>query len=144
MVDCAFAVEVREWRIIPQNRKPCVGALYRRFNLLSRIFDYAEPPQTLLSSWAAGNGDRSENGDYIYGKKRLREIDRRIHYLTKQLGNAEIIDPKRQQNLTQVFFGATVSYLDQNQHSVTIKLVGVGKQIFLKAKSVGDLRSLKH
>ena len=60
-------------------------------------------------SWAAGNGDRSENGDYIYGKKRLREIDRRIRYLVKRLESAEVVDPKRQRGLSRVFFGATVT-----------------------------------
>jgi len=62
-----------------------------------------------IVSWAAGNGDRSENGDYIYNKKRLREIDRRARYLTKRLDDAEIVDPKKQQGLEQMFFGATVT-----------------------------------
>jgi transcription elongation factor GreB len=61
-------------------------------------------------SWAAGNGDRSENGDYIYGKQRLREIDRRIRFLTKRLEAAHVVDPAQQRNREQVFFGATVSY----------------------------------
>src|SRR5690606_6483271 len=61
--------------------------------------------------WAASNGDRSENGDYLYGKKRLREIDRRIRFLTKRLDRAEVVDPAQQAGLEQVFFGATVSYL---------------------------------
>lgn len=76
-------------------------------------------------SWAASNGDRSENGDYIYGKKRLREIDRRIRYLAKRLESAEIVDPKLQVGLTQVFFGATVQYLDQNGKSHSVKIVGL-------------------
>src|ERR1700751_5118502 len=63
-----------------------------------------------IVSWAAGNGDRSENGDYIYNKKRLREIDRRVRYLTKRIESAEVVDPKRQQGLEQVFFGARVTY----------------------------------
>lgn len=75
-------------------------------------------------SWAAGNGDRSENGDYIYGKKRLREIDRRIRYLTKRIENAEVVDPKLQQNLSEVFFGATVTYVQKNGNKKTVKLVG--------------------
>lgn len=78
-----------------------------------------------IVSWAAGNGDRSENGDYIYGKKRLREIDRRIRYLMKRLESATVVDPKDQQKLEQVFFGATVTYVrgDDSEHTVT--LVGV-------------------
>jgi transcription elongation factor GreB len=72
--------------------------------------------------WAAKNGDRSENGDYIYGKKRLREIDRRIRFLTKRLESAEVVDPKKQQGLEKVFFGATVTYAreDGSEHAVTL------------------------
>ena len=75
--------------------------------------------------WAAGNGDRSENGDYIYGKKRLREIDRRVRYLTKRVENAVVVDPNLQKNLTQVFFGATVTYLPKNGTRTTVKIVGI-------------------
>lgn len=78
-----------------------------------------------IVSWAAGNGDRSENGDYLYNKKRLREIDRRIRYLTKRLDDAEIVDPRRQQGLEQVFFGATVTYVHEDDREVRVKLVGV-------------------
>lgn len=74
--------------------------------------------------WAAGNGDRSENGDYIYGKRRLREIDRRVRYLTKRIENAEVVDPALQKKLTKVFFGATVTYL-QNKKKFTVKIVGI-------------------
>ncbi len=78
-----------------------------------------------IVSWAAGNGDRSENGDYIYGKKRLREIDRRVRYLTKQLRSAVVVDPKEQQGLKQVFFGATVTYINEDEKRHTVKLVGI-------------------
>lgn len=78
-----------------------------------------------IVSWAAGNGDRSENGDYLYNKKRLREIDRRMRYLTKRLENAEVIDPARQQGVEQVFFGATVTYLREDGREMTVTLVGV-------------------
>lgn len=78
-----------------------------------------------IVSWAAGNGDRSENGDYIYNKKRLREIDRRVRYLTKRIETAELVDPKKQQGLEQVFFGATVTYVHQDGTQHTVKLVGV-------------------
>lgn len=78
-----------------------------------------------IVSWAAGNGDRSENGDYLYNKKRLREIDRRLRYLMKRLDNAEIVDPKRQQGIEQVFFGATVTYAKEDDTELTVTLVGV-------------------
>jgi transcription elongation factor GreB len=89
---------------------------------LSRV---ERPKVVEVVSWAAGNGDRSENGDYIYGKKRLREIDRRIRFLSRRLETAEIIDPARQQHLEQVFFGATVSYVDEDGAAHTVTLVGV-------------------
>ncbi len=76
-------------------------------------------------SWAASLGDRSENGDYLYNKKRLREIDRRIRYLTKRIETAEIVDPSRQQKLEQVFFGATVTYAHEDGAERTVTLVGV-------------------
>lgn len=76
-------------------------------------------------SWAAGNGDRSENGDYIYGKKRLREIDRRIRFLTKRIENAKVVDPALQPNKDQVFFGATVTYANGKGEEKTIRIVGV-------------------
>ena len=76
-------------------------------------------------SWAAGNGDRSENGDYIYGKKRLREIDRRIRYLRKRLEIAEVVEQSRQKKRDQVFFGATVTYADSQDRERTVRIVGV-------------------
>ncbi len=75
-------------------------------------------------TWAAGNGDRSENGDYIYGKKRLREIDRRARYLIKRLETAIVIDPRDQAKLKQVFFGATVTVARADDTEQTIQLVG--------------------
>ncbi|MDF3074056.1 MAG: transcription elongation factor GreB [Alphaproteobacteria bacterium] len=75
--------------------------------------------------WAAGNGDRSENGDYLYGKKRLREIDRRMRFLTKRLESAEVVDPAQQKNRDQVFFGAAVTYIDQHDVERTLRIVGV-------------------
>ena len=83
-----------------------------------------------IVSWAAGNGDRSENGDYIYNKKRLREIDRRLRYLKKKLENCEIVDPKDQQKLDRVYFGATVTYARENDSEITVKLVGVDEANF--------------
>jgi transcription elongation factor GreB len=89
---------------------------------LSRV---ERPKIVEIVSWAAGNGDRSENGDYIYGKKRLREIDRRIRYLTKRHESAEVVDPALQKNRAQVFFGATVTYAGTDDVEHTIKIVGV-------------------
>lgn len=83
-----------------------------------------------IVSWAAGNGDRSENGDYLYNKKRLREIDRRVRYLTKKLENTKIVDPKDQQNLTRVFFGARVTYARSDNSEITVHLVGVDEADF--------------
>jgi transcription elongation factor GreB len=92
---------------------------------LRRLRQDERPKVVEIVSWAASNGDRSENADYIYGKRRLREIDRRVRYLIKRLDSAVLVDPKQQQRLTQVFFGATVSYArsDGSEHEVT--LVGV-------------------
>ena len=83
------------------------------------------PDVVKVVSWAAGNGDRSENGDYIYGKKRLREIDRRVRYLSKRLANAEVVDPAKRTRTDQVFFGATVTYANGRGEERTIKIVGV-------------------
>lgn len=101
---------------------------------------FKERPKIVeIVSWAAGNGDRSENGDYIYNKKRLREIDRRLRYLKKQLENAEIIDPKNQQHLEQVFFGATVTYAREDNTEVTVTLVGVDEADFAKGGKINWL-----
>jgi len=83
------------------------------------------PEVVKVVSWAAGNGDRSENGDYIYGKKRLREIDRRVRYLSKRLANADVVDPAKRGKTDQVFFGATVTYANGRGEERTIKIVGV-------------------
>ncbi len=76
-------------------------------------------------AWAAGNGDRSENGDYIYGKQRLREIDRRIRFLTKRLEIAEVVDPAQQKRRDQVFFGASVCYATADDVERSVTIVGV-------------------
>jgi len=78
-----------------------------------------------IVSWAAGNGDRSENGDYIYGKKRLREIDRRLRFLMKRMEIAEVVDQRLQKKRDQVFFGATVTYEDGEGRERTVRIVGV-------------------
>jgi transcription elongation factor GreB len=92
---------------------------------LHRLLRVERPKVVEIVSWAAGNGDRSENGDYIYGKRRLREIDRRVRHLTKRRENAELVDPERQKNRGQVFFGATVTYVTSRDEARTVKIVGV-------------------
>lgn len=82
--------------------------------------------------WAASNGDRSENGDYLYGKKRLREIDRRIRFLTKRLDLAEVVDPARQGGCDQIFFGATVTICDTQGEENTYQIVGVDETDFAR------------
>jgi transcription elongation factor GreB len=92
---------------------------------LLSLIDVERPEVVRLVSWAASNGDRSENGDYIYGKRRLREIDRRIRFLTKRLDIAEVVDASKQENLDQVFFGATVEYATRDGSEHTITIVGI-------------------
>ena len=92
---------------------------------LDALMRKERPEVVKVVSWAASNGDRSENGDYIYGKKRLREIDRRVRYLSKRLANAEIVDAAKRPKTEQVFFGATVTYANGKGDERTIKIVGV-------------------
>jgi transcription elongation factor GreB len=101
------------------------AALRAEFEHLVKV---ERPHLVQVVSWAASNGDRSENGDYIYGKKKLREIDRRLRYLTKRLDNAEVVDAARQANLDQVFFGASVTVMHLSADAaadVTYRIVGV-------------------
>jgi transcription elongation factor GreB len=91
----------------------------------SELLMRSERPELVkIVSWAAGNGDRSENGDYLYGKRRLREIDRRLRYLKKQLDRAEVIDPTTR-DTDQIFFGATVTYAEPDGKETTISIVGI-------------------
>ncbi len=83
------------------------------------------PHMVEVVAWAASNGDRSENGDYIYGKRRLREIDRRIRFLSKRLDDAEVVDPSRQQGNEQVFFGATVTVSYDGEDEQSFSIVGI-------------------
>jgi transcription elongation factor GreB len=97
---------------------------YRRLRAeLMSLLDIERPKVVEVVSWAASNGDRSENGDYLYGKKRLREIDRRIRLLTRRLDIAEVVDPSAHRGKDQVFFGATVTYANPRgeQRRITIK-----------------------
>jgi transcription elongation factor GreB len=92
---------------------------------LMTLLDEERPKAVEVVSWAAKNGDRSENGDYLYGKKRLREIDRRIRFLTKRLDIAEVVDPSAHHGHDQVFFGATVTYAAADGSERTIRIVGI-------------------
>jgi transcription elongation factor GreB len=92
---------------------------------LKQLLDDERPKVVEVVSWAASNGDRSENGDYLYGKKRLREIDRRIRFLTKRLDIAEVVEPSAHHGGDQVFFGATVTYADGKGDERTITIKGV-------------------
>ncbi|MEI7532429.1 MAG: transcription elongation factor GreB [Betaproteobacteria bacterium] len=92
---------------------------------LLHLLDIERPEIVNIVHWAASNGDRSENGDYIYGKKRLREIDRRIRFLNQRLEFAVVVDPSTREATDQIFFGATVTYLDGQHLLQTIRIVGV-------------------
>lgn len=92
---------------------------------LLQLIDVDRPEVVKIVHWAASNGDRSENGDYIYGKRRLREIDRRIRFLTKRMDLAEIVDPSAHHGGDQVFFGATVTYVTQNGEEHAVTIVGI-------------------
>jgi transcription elongation factor GreB len=92
---------------------------------LMTLLDDERPKVVETVSWAAKNGDRSENGDYLYGKKRLREIDRRIRFLSKRLDIAELADPSLHYGSDQVFFGATVTYADARGQERTITIKGI-------------------
>jgi transcription elongation factor GreB len=131
-----------------------LAALQSELKSLVRV---ERPKVVEIVSWAAGNGDRSENGDYLYGKKRLREIDRRIRFLTKRIESAEVVYPERQTRRDQVFFGATVTYAHEDDSEKTVTIVGVDEanmdkglvswvspiaRALLKAR-VGDLVDLR-
>ena len=117
-----------------------------------------ERPQIVeIVSWAAGNGDRSENGDYLYGRKRMREIDRELAFLAKVMKHAQVVDPARQPDKSRVFFGATVTIADEDDEERTVTLVGDKEQDAgagrigwsspiaraLRGAGVGDLRVVR-
>lgn len=119
-----------------------------------QLFAEERPKLVETISWAAGNGDRSENGDYIYGRKRLREIDRRLGFLARRMKAAKVVDPTRQEDRSGVFFGACVTIADEDDNQRTLTLVGddeadAGKGLVgwnaplaraLRGARVGDLR----
>jgi transcription elongation factor GreB len=112
---------------IPAGTKNYITPLgYARLRAeLLNLIDEERPKVVEVVHWAASNGDRSENGDYIYGKKRLREIDRRIRFLTKRLEIAEVADPALHHGSDQAFFGATVTYADENGDERTVTIKGI-------------------
>jgi transcription elongation factor GreB len=98
---------------------------YRRLREeYEQLFSIERPQLVETISWAAGNGDRSENGDYIYGRKRLREIDRRINWLSQRMARAKVTDPARQQDRSRAWFGATVTLVDEDDVERVVTLVG--------------------
>lgn len=94
-------------------------------NELQHLLKVERPKTVEIVSWAASNGDRSENGDYIYGKRRLREIDRRLRFLNKRLAAAQVVDPTVHEGATQAFFGARVTILDESGKEHDYHIVGV-------------------
>ena len=121
---------------LPQGtRNYITPAGYARIrNELDELLRVERPRVVDAVHWAALNGDRSENGDYIYGKRRLREIDRRIRFLTRRLDIAEVVDPACQQNVEQVFFGATVTILDEQGDEHVYQIVGVDETDFARGR----------
>jgi len=92
---------------------------------LYQLVNKERPEIVQIVNWAASNGDRSENGDYLYGKRRMREIDRRIRFLTKRLEAAQVVDPETREATDQIFFGATVTLLRGNGSEQMVKIVGI-------------------
>ena len=112
--------------IAPGTKNYLTPAGYQRIHAeLMDLIDNERPKIVDIVHWAASNGDRSENGDYIYGKKRLREIDRRIRFLSKRLEIAEIVEPSVHHGSDQIFFGATVTYVDDADVERTVTILGI-------------------
>ncbi|MBS1049195.1 transcription elongation factor GreB [Gluconobacter japonicus] len=101
---------------------------------LKELAQKERPRIVEIVSWAAGNGDRSENADYQYGKRRLREIDRRLRFLGKRLENAVIVDPAAQMTRDRVFFGATVTYVDEDDTEHTVTILGVDESDLVRGE----------
>ena len=131
-----------------------LAALRARYD---HLLDTERPEIVAIVSWAAGNGDRSENGDYIYGRKRMREIDRELAWLTKRMKAARVVDPAAQPDKARVWFGATVTIADEDDTHRTLTLVGDDEQDpaqdrigwsapiarALRGAAVGDLRTVR-
>jgi len=130
-----------------------MAALRARYD---HLLGTERPAIVEIVSWAAGNGDRSENGDYLYGRKRMREIDRELNFLAKRMKAARVIDPGQQKDRTRVLFGATVEIVDEGENRLTVTLVGDDEQDAtdrrigwsaplaraLRGAHVGDLRKV--
>lgn len=131
-----------------------MAALKARYD---HLLGKERPEIVEIVSWAAGNGDRSENGDYLYGRKRMREIDRELGYLSKRMKACRVVDPANQPDKSRVFFGATVELADEDDARKTVTLVGDDEQNAgagkigwnspmakaLKGASIGDLRTVR-
>ncbi|GGZ08387.1 transcription elongation factor GreB [Novosphingobium colocasiae] len=128
-----------------------MAALRARYD---HLLGTERPAIVEIVSWAAGNGDRSENGDYLYGRKRMREIDRELAYLARRMKALRVVDPARQEVRTRVFFGATVTLADEDDEQLTITIIGDDEQDAsagrigwsaplaraLRGAAIGDLR----
>ena len=122
---------------LPQGTRNYItpGGYARIKDELDQLLRVERPHIVEVVHWAASNGDRSENGDYIYGKRRLREIDRRIRFLTKRLDLAEVVDPAtRQESCDQVFFGATVVLCDEQGEEQVYQIVGIDETDFARGR----------
>jgi transcription elongation factor GreB len=131
-----------------------MAALKSRYD---HLFTVDRPTMVETVSWAAGNGDRSENGDYIYGRKRLREIDRELAHLSKRMANLQVVDPANQPDKARIFFGATVKVADEDDREQTLTLVGRDEAdasagriawnspvaLALKGARIGDTRTVR-
>lgn len=131
-----------------------MAALRARYD---HLLGTERPAIVEIVSWAAGNGDRSENGDYLYGRKRMREIDRELARLARRMKNCRVIDPARQTDQSRVWFGATVTIADEDDTHITLTLVGDDEQDAsasligwsapmaraLRGAAVGDLRKVR-
>ena len=131
-----------------------MAALRARY---AELFEVERPKLVETVSWAAGNGDRSENGDYIYGRKRLREIDRELNFLSKRMKAAKVVDPAAQPDRGRIWFGATVTIADEGDNHRTLTLVGddeadagagrIGWRSplarALRGAAIGDLRTVE-
>jgi len=131
-----FFVMDEEERPLPPGAKAFMtpaGAARMRAEL-HQLMRVERPKIVEIVHWAAGNGDRSENGDYLYGKKRLREIDKRARFLSKRLEAAEVVDPAGQTNRGQVFFGATVTYINDEDVERSVTIVGADEADLLRGE----------
>lgn len=121
---------------LPQGAKNYITpeGFTRILDELKTLLDVERPQIVETVHWAAANGDRSENGDYIYGKRRLREIDRRVRFLTKRMEIAQVVDPSLHYGKEQVFFGATVTYAKEDGEEQTVTIMGIDEAEPLKGQ----------